>query len=159
MDHLPENLQTVLNNPTISFLRSTVQSQLTSQLSNIRTAYVDPYLITPLSNVLASTAGSSGMPDFITILVLAGTMLVSLILLDYLRRMIMWWVRMMVRFIFWGTLIVLGLHVYRVGLENAVGDLGKIWGFVEGFVQQSKDAAAGSQGAKVGRGGWGAGWG
>ncbi|KAJ5740634.1 Nuclear pore assembly and biogenesis protein APQ12 [Penicillium malachiteum] len=163
MDFLPENLQSFLQHPTISYLRSTTQGQLTTQLSNIRTAYVQPYLIAPLSTLLTTTS-TTAMPDLLTVLMFVTILFISLRILDYARRLVMFWVMLAFRVFFWGSLLGLCWYVYTVGVENAGRDIGWIWGVVMGFVQdfqaRAAASAANSGGAGAGAGSWkkGGGW-
>ncbi|KAJ5091826.1 Nuclear pore assembly and biogenesis protein APQ12 [Penicillium alfredii] len=146
MDFLPENLQTLLQHPSINYLRTSTQAQVTTHLANLRTAYVQPCLIEPLSSFLASTASwsTAAMPDLVTVVLLGVLLLISLRILDYARRLIMFWVVLALRLVFWGTLLGFAWYVYRVGVENAGRDLGWLWGIVLGFVEdfQARSAAA-----------------
>lgn len=80
------------------------------------------------------------MPDLMSALVLGGVLLVSLVILDYIRRFVvwwvMWWVRFIVRVVFWGSVVVLGVYVWNVGGEQAFKDAGRVWGFLMGFLQE-----------------------
>ncbi|KAJ5777326.1 Nuclear pore assembly and biogenesis protein APQ12 [Penicillium odoratum] len=134
MDLLPENLQSFLQHPTISFLRNTTQGQVTAQLANLRSAYVQPYIIDPLSTFLTSTSAAA-MPDLLSVFMLVVILFISLKILDYARRLVMFWVMLAFRLVFWGSLIGLGLYVYQVGVENAGRDLGWLWGVTMGFVE------------------------
>ncbi|KAJ5832272.1 Nuclear pore assembly and biogenesis protein APQ12 [Penicillium riverlandense] len=160
MDFLPENVQTLLQHPSVTYIATSTQEHLTTHLSHIRTAYVQPYLIQPLSSLLASTASSSSaMPDLLSILLLAIILVISLKILDYARRVIMFWVSLAFRLMFWGSILGIALYVYRVGVESAGRDLGWLWGVVEGFVEdfQARSSAATSGGG--GSAGVGSGWG
>ncbi|KAJ5587644.1 Nuclear pore assembly and biogenesis protein APQ12 [Penicillium hispanicum] len=145
MDFLPENVQTLLQHPTVSFLRTSTQDHLTEHLAHLRSTYVQPYIIEPLSSLLASTS-TVAMPDLFSIVLLALVLLISLKVLDYTRRMIMFWVTLAFRLVFWSSILGIGWYVYRVGVENAGRDAGWLWGVVEGFVQdfQARSAAAAS---------------
>ncbi|KAJ5494309.1 Nuclear pore assembly and biogenesis protein APQ12 [Penicillium fimorum] len=144
MDFLPENLQTVLQNPTFTYLQTTTQDHLTTKLSHLRTMVLQPYLIEPLSNFLASY--SSSMPDLLSIFLLAVILFVSIKIIDYAYRVVMFWVTLAFRLVFWGSILGVGWYVYSVGIENAGRDFGWIWGVVYGFVgdfqEKSKIAAA-----------------
>lgn len=107
------------------------------------------------------------MPDLVSILLLAIILLISLKILDYARRVIVFWVMLALRLVFLGTALGLAWYVYRVGVENAGRDLGWVWGVVEGFVGdfQSRGAAAANAngrafggGAGAGRKGYNRGW-
>ncbi|KAG0155304.1 Nuclear pore assembly and biogenesis protein, APQ12 [Penicillium digitatum] len=144
MDFLPENLQTVLQNPAFTYLQTTTQDQLITKLSHLRTMVLQPYLIEPLSSVLASY--SSSMPDLLSIFLLAIIIIVSLKVLEYAYRVVMFWVMLAFRLAFWGSILGLGWYIYSVGIENAGRDFGwlygVIYGFVDDFQEKSKIAAA-----------------
>ncbi|KAJ5546618.1 Nuclear pore assembly and biogenesis protein APQ12 [Penicillium frequentans] len=161
MDFLPENIQTLLQHPTVSFLRTTTQSQVTTQLANLRSAYVQPYIVEPLSTFLTSTS-TAAMPDLLS----WSSFFISLKILDYARRLVMFWVMLAFRVAFWGSLIGLGFYVYQVGVENAGRDLGWLFGVAMGFVEDFQKGGStsggwvpgsgpGSESGKRGaRGGW-----
>ncbi|KAF7717094.1 Uncharacterized protein PECH_004495 [Penicillium ucsense] len=140
MDHLPEPLQAVLTNATYTYLRSSAHSQLTTHLSTFREAIIDPYILDPLSQFLAATLGLSSMPDLMTSVMLVGLLLVSLVILDYVRRLViwwvMWWVRFIVRVAFWGLVVFAGFYVYNFGVDKTVQDAGRLVGFAMGFAEQ-----------------------
>jgi hypothetical protein len=156
---LPEPLQTILTNATYTYLRSTAHSQISTHLSTLRTTFITPYILTPLSHLLATTLD---MPDLMSVLLLAGLLVVSLIILDYMRRFVvwwvMWWVRFIVRVVFWGSVVVVGVYVWNVGGEQAMKDAGRIWGFVMGFVQEGLEGLEGGGSNSKGRGSASAWW-
>ncbi|KAF3009117.1 hypothetical protein E8E15_001630 [Penicillium rubens] len=148
MEFLPgiylKNLQTVLQNPTFTYLQSATQDHLTTKLSHLRAMVLQPYIIEPVSSFLASY--SSAMPDLLSIFLLAIVILVSLKILDYAYRLVVFWVTLAFKLVFWGSILSLGWYVYSVGIENAGKDFGWLWGVVYGFVgdfqEKSKTAAA-----------------
>ncbi|KAJ5894004.1 Nuclear pore assembly and biogenesis protein APQ12 [Penicillium taxi] len=143
MDFLIENVQNLLQAPAVSYLRTTTQEQVTTHLSNLRTTYMQPYIITPISTFLSSTSGVV-MPDLLSIFLLALILIITLKVLDYARRVIMFWVSLAFRLVFWATLLSVAWYIYRVGLQDAGRDFGWAWGLAEGFVQdfQARTAAA-----------------
>ncbi|CAG8110033.1 unnamed protein product [Penicillium olsonii] len=142
MEFLPENFQTVLQNPTFTYLQSATQSHLMSKLTHLRTMIVQPYLIEPLSEFMASH--SSSTPDLLTICLLAIILFISLKILGYAYRVVMFWVTLVFRLVFWGSLIAVGYHIYNVGPEKSYQDFGWLWGVLYGFVNdfQEKGKAA-----------------
>lgn len=74
------------------------------------------------------------MPDLVSILLLAVILLISLKILDYARRVIVFWVSLVLRLVFWGALVGVGFYVYQNGVGKSVQDFGWAWGVVEGFV-------------------------
>ncbi|KAA8652057.1 Apq12 family protein [Aspergillus tanneri] len=78
-------------------------TQLDPYVSALRTDYLEPYVIRPLATMLASS-----MPDLVSVLALAFVLLISLKILDYARRVIMFWVSLVLRLIWWGLVLGLG---------------------------------------------------
>lgn len=71
----------------------------------------------------------------------------------------MWWISMAVKFIFYSSIILAGLYVYRVGIQAAGRDLGWVLGLVEGFVEDfhtraNAAAAAAANPSSTGVPGW-----
>ena len=131
----PEYLHPLTTHPTIQQLTS---APLTTHLATLRTTYLEPYLIQPLSTLLVATANLSStttMPDLLSILLLAVILLVSLKILDYTRRMVLFWVSLAVRLLFWGALLGVGWYVYTVGVERAGREAGWVAGWVMGLVE------------------------
>lgn len=117
--------------------------------STIRTTYLEPYLITPLSRLLASST-----PDLVSVLLLLLVLVVSLKVLDYMRRVVMFWVMLAVRVVFYGSVVALGCYVYSVGVEKAGRDLGWLLGVLWGF---GEEILAGVENGRSPSGGAGAG--
>jgi hypothetical protein len=90
------------------------------------------------------------MPDLLSICLLAIIILVSLKILDYACRVIMFWVVLAFRIVFWGSLLGVGYYVYRVGVEDAARDLGWLFGVVSGFVGDYVEKSQGKAAAYVG---------
>ncbi|KAL2003940.1 hypothetical protein VTN02DRAFT_1459 [Thermoascus thermophilus] len=117
---------------------------MSSHLSHLRTAYLDPYIVRPLSALLASST-----PDLVSVLLLALILFVSLKVLDYARRVVVFWITLALRLLFWGVVLSVAWYVYRVGCEKAIADAGWLWGVAEGFVESFQ--ARGGQGGFGGR--------
>lgn len=127
----PEHLQTHLQSTTLPALQSLLSSPWTNHLSTLRTAYLEPYLVRPLAGLLASST-----PDLVSILLLIAILLLSLKVLDYARRIIVFWVGLVVKMLFWGAVLVAAFWVYQVGWEKAGRDLGWFGGFLQGLVEE-----------------------
>lgn len=133
-----------------------IQTLTSGHLSSIRTSYLEPYIIQPLSSLLASST-----PDLVSVFLLALILLISLKVLDYARRVIVFWITLAFRLVFWGTVIGVAYYVYTVGVEKTVKDLGWLWGIAEGFVEDlvqhgsSHAANGGKYGSGYGYGGAG----
>ncbi|KAB8068189.1 nuclear pore assembly and biogenesis-domain-containing protein [Aspergillus leporis] len=157
MDFIPESIINLLQeNPAIQQLTS---SSLTIQLTNARvtyldpyishlkTTYLDPYLIQPLAAMLASS-----MPDLVSVLILALVLIISLKVLDYARRVVMFWVTLALRLVWWGFILGAGWYVYNAGLEKTGRDLGWFYGVTKGFLERFQDGFEG--GRRSGTGGY-----
>jgi len=59
----------------------------------------------------------------------------------------MFWVMLIVRLIFWASVISIGVYVYNVGPEKALRDTGRIWGLLQGFVEEFVVAGNGANSA------------
>lgn len=130
-----EYLLPLTTHPTVHQLTST---PLATHLTTLRTTYLEPYLIQPLSTLLVATtnlSSTTAMPDLLSILLLAVILLVSLKILDYTRRMVMFWVSLAVRLVFWGVILGVGWYVYTVGVERAGREVGWVAGWVMGLVE------------------------
>lgn len=56
---------------------------------------------------------------------------------DYVRRMIMFWVFLVIKLIALLALVQLALYVYTYGIEKTLNDLGWAWGFVESLMENT----------------------
>ncbi|PKY07595.1 hypothetical protein P168DRAFT_316085 [Aspergillus campestris IBT 28561] len=139
MDYLPEQIQTLLtqatttlplNHPLLKNLTTlalpltlnlpTIMSpSMTTHLTTLRETYLNPYLIDPLSKLLASSC-----PDYISVLLLIAILYISLKILDYARRVVLFWVRLVVRVLWWSAIFASGYYVYSVGLVQTGRDVG-----------------------------------
>ena len=134
----PESLQ---NNPTLQTLLTNASplttnltqlplTTLQTTLTHLRTNYLNPYVIDPLAALLTSST-----PDLVSIFLLVGILLISLKILDYARRIVMFWVAVMLKMVFWGVLIGCAVWGYRVGFEGVLEGVGWVFGVVKGVVE------------------------
>jgi hypothetical protein len=103
---------------------------LNASFQSLRTAYLDPYIIAPLDNLVNSP------PDLSSILVLLVLLVISIQILDYMRRLVMFWVRLVLRLLFWSIVLSLAWYVYSVGWERAAREAGWLFGLVRGFMEE-----------------------
>jgi hypothetical protein len=120
---------------------------LSVYLSHFRTEYLDPYVVQPLSALLASST-----PDLLSVLLLLAILYISLRILDYARRVVMFWVLLIFRLVFWGSVIGAGLYVYNVGVEKTSRDIGWLWGVAQGFVGDITSSSPSKSGSANGSG-------
>lgn len=148
--------QTLTSTPIASHLASLHTTYLTPYVSHCRSAYLDPYLIHPLASLLTS---SMPMPDLVSIFILALVLIISLKILDYARRLVMFWVNLALRLLWWALVLAALWYVYSVGIEKTGRDLGWMVGLVGGFVDGFRDGVEGGRavtgsGSGMGSGGY-----
>ena len=117
----------------LSFLHGSSGSRnsFQSHLSDLHDDYLLPYLFKPLDNILNNGVSKA---DVVSLVILVAMFWISLRILDYARRVIMWWVTMAFRLVFWMALLGGAWYVYNVGIDKALRDVGWMWGLLEGFL-------------------------
>ena len=130
----PEQLQTHL--PTLQNLIAS--GRWTAHLSTLRTTYAEPYVVQPLASLLTSS-----MPDLVSVLLLILILFLTLKVLDYARRIIVFWVVLVVKVVFWAVVLGGSYWVYQVGIERALANLGWFWGALQGFVEGGENRTRG----------------
>ncbi|KAH7414257.1 nuclear pore assembly and biogenesis-domain-containing protein [Phaeosphaeria sp. MPI-PUGE-AT-0046c] len=71
-------------------------------------------------------------PDIATILALLAIFFISLKILDMAYRAVMFWVNMVIRLVFWGGIVVLGMWIWNRGPDGFVEDIGGLFDFWSG---------------------------
>lgn len=149
-DLVSHHLQTLLNHELVlssyqKLMSSSAQAHLEHArtlyldpfIDNLRASFLDPFLIHPLANLLTN------MPDLLSVFVLLAALFVALRILDYGRRLVMFWVTLALRIVYWGFIVCAGVYVYNVGLEKAAQDLGWFYGLAKGVVESFQHGADG----------------
>ncbi|KAL3458808.1 nuclear pore assembly and biogenesis-domain-containing protein [Aspergillus heterothallicus] len=121
------HLQATYLKPSVAHIK---ESYLDPSLAHLRLSYLDPYIVQPLAHLLAS------MPDLASVLVLIFILFVSFKVLDYTRRAVMFWVWLTMRLAWWATIISLGLYMYQAGWAKVARDLGFVFNFLVGLLEQ-----------------------
>lgn len=85
------------------------------------------------------------MPDLVSVLILALILIISLKVLDYARRVVMFWVMLVLRLIWWGFILGAILYVYNAGFGKTVRDLVWFYGFAKGFVEKLQNGFEGGR--------------
>ncbi|KAJ5152074.1 Nuclear pore assembly and biogenesis protein APQ12 [Penicillium capsulatum] len=156
MEHLPENVQTLLQHPMVTYAYTSTQESFLTRVVALRSEYIQPYLIEPLSAFLTN---STAMPDLLSIALLVIIFYISLRVLDYARRVIMFWVMLAFRLVFWGSVLGFAWYVYRVGIDTAGRDVGWLFGVISGFIQDFQQRAVTASNASSHDGKSGFSWG
>ncbi|PGH11307.1 hypothetical protein AJ80_07207 [Polytolypa hystricis UAMH7299] len=153
MDLLQEHILPTLHNaqkfipPSIAAQALSYYTAFSMHFTSLRTSFFDPYILSPLTTLLNSP------PDISSILLLLAILFLSLKVVDYARRLIAFWVRLVFRLVFWGFVVSGAWYVYSVGWGRASREAGWLFGLVEGFVDEFM---AGKESARNGAGAAGA---
>lgn len=128
----------LLQNMVLSFLQYSSSHKndnaIQSQLRELHDNYLFPYIFNPLDRMLSNGLNKA---DVVSLIIMVAIFWVSLRVLDYARKVVMWWVSLAFRLAFWVLAIGGGWYVYNVGIEKAIQDLGWIWGLLEGYLNQA----------------------
>jgi hypothetical protein len=82
-------------------------------------------IILPYLNNAALMAQDS--PGIITVGILLLFLLIAMQILNFIRRVMMFWIRLMTRIMFWGGVVLLGAAVCQRGVGRSVEDIAE-WG-------------------------------
>ena len=96
-------------------------------------------LYTLSNNALHSM--SSDSPDLVTLAALAIVFIISIRVLDYMRKTVIGWITFAIKFGMWAAVALVGVYVYQRGVEQSLEDFGWVWGLLQGL---------GEEGEKVG---------
>ena len=81
---------------------------------------------------------SSDTPDILTLLCMAGVLILSLKVLDYMRKTIISWISMAIRLGLWLFVGFVGVYVWQRGVEQSVEDFGWVWGLLVGLGEEGE---------------------
>ncbi|PYI13853.1 hypothetical protein BO99DRAFT_407169 [Aspergillus violaceofuscus CBS 115571] len=130
---VPDSITQHLTTTSFSALTAHLNtSYLTPALAHVRAAYIDPYLVRPAASYLASSGGA--MPDLLSVALLLVILFLSLKVLDYARRVVMFWVGLAWWLLWWASVIGVGVWLYTSGVERAARDVGWLVGLARGFL-------------------------
>ena len=138
MDYLQDQLASLLANGSVS--PSTVKN-LYSYTSTFYTyvttlyTYGSTYLGALLPFVPKTIPTNSAELASLVIFVLV--LFTTFKVVDYVRRMILFWVFLVIKLVAVLALVQLALYVYTYGVEKTLNDLGWVWGFVESMVEST----------------------
>lgn len=131
-------------------LPSSSPSSTSSALHAFQRDYITPYIFSPLQSLLTgansakSSTGGGGMPDLLSLLALIVIAFVSFKVLDYVRRVVMWWVMLALKLCLILAAVQLGWYVSQYGWEKTLHDAAWAWGLVEGFLSETGAQMGGS---------------
>ena len=81
---------------------------------------------------------SADTPDMATLALLAVLLLMSLKLLNVLRKSIVYWISVAIRLVTWTLVLAVGVYVWQRGLEQSLEDVAWVLGFVAGLENEGE---------------------
>lgn len=136
MDYLQDQLTLLLANSTVSLSTvQTIYTYTTTAYTYART--LSTWTSTYLSALLPFLTIPTTSGELLSLTLLALTLFTLFKVVDYLRRMILFWVFLVVKLVLVLGLLQLGIYVYTYGVEKTLSDLGWVWGFVESLMENT----------------------
>ncbi|KAI4164742.1 MAG: hypothetical protein LQ342_001717 [Letrouitia transgressa] len=77
-------------------------------------------------------------PSLATLAVLAVLLVLSLKVLDLVRRTVIYWIGVALRLAMWASVALLGVYVYQRGVEESLEDVGWVIGLLVGLGEQGQ---------------------
>ena len=123
-------------------LPSSSSSARSSTLNTFQRDYITPYILSPIQSLLTGTANTSssrsstnsgGMPDLLSLIALIVIAFISFKVLDYVRRVVMWWIMLALKLCLVSVAALVGWHVSQYGLEKTLNDAAGAGGLLEAF--------------------------
>ncbi|KAH6719316.1 hypothetical protein BKA61DRAFT_274213 [Leptodontidium sp. MPI-SDFR-AT-0119] len=146
--------------PTLLTILSTLEPYTRAPLSTLHTlsTRLTPLLTPYLTSLLNTLHASPAILSLAAILLL---LILTLQILLFVRRVMMFWFRMMVRLLFWGVVVLIVSVVWQRGVGRTGEDLGR-WASEVGSVwereyrrwegYQNQNGAGGGAGSGSGKG-------
>lgn len=123
--------------PYASYLKPIYRTLFLAQSYFYRYIFPTVYPLYTLSNNAIQSL-SSDAPDLVTVAILAAVLIVSLKVLDYMRKTIVYWISLAIRLAMWGLVALIGVYVWQRGVEQSVEDFGWVWGLLAGLGEEGE---------------------
>jgi Nuclear pore assembly and biogenesis len=149
----PSDTISAIADQIVDFLLPSSSSSTSSTLNTFQRNYITPYILSPLQSLFTTTSSSSssnsstnssGMPDLLSILALVVIAFISFKVLDYIRRVVMWWIMLALKLCLLVVALQVGWYVSQYGWEKTLQDAGWAWGLLEGFIGETEAQIGGS---------------
>lgn len=143
MEYLQDQLTTLLANGSVSpSTVKTIYTYTSTAYAYVRTFYT--YTTTYLSALLPFVPQSlpTTSAELLSLTLFALVIFTTFKVVDYVRRMIMFWVFLALKLVAVLVLVQLALHVYTYGIQKTLSDLGWAWGFVESWMENTSQQGA-----------------
>lgn len=127
----------------ITLSHSTLLTSLQPEIYNLVAPFLTPSWVRPIYQTFA-TVRAFGLPfidrlvekpDIASVAILLFTLWISLKILGMAYRAVMFWVTLAIRFVFWASLIFVGVWVWNRGPDGVIEDVSHWWGVYMGEVK------------------------
>jgi hypothetical protein len=127
------SVRTHLLNPRAPFqiYKQALLAQLQAWVSAL-TPHVQPLV----DKLLALVFDNQGVTGIVALLCLLTAVVV---VMNWIRRLILWWTRLVLRLVFWSAVVVLLAWVWNRGVMESVADAAVVGGRVAGYLGVLKD--------------------
>lgn len=142
----PSDTISTIADQIVDFLLPSSSTSTSSTLNAFQRHYITPYILSPLQSLFTATSSSppprastitSGMSDLVSLLALIVIAFISFKILDYVRRVVMWWIMLALKLCLLLAVVQVGWYVSQYGLEKILNDAGWLWGLLEGFFSET----------------------
>lgn len=101
--------------------------------------YVQPRVERLVSAMSSAAEASPAAGQLGSVLVPLAILTCSVLVLNWIRRMVMWWTRLAFRAVLWATVIALGAWAWNRGVESSIRDVVVLGGKIAGYLAVVKD--------------------
>lgn len=130
---LAVSVRTHLLNPRAPF--QIYKQALLTQINNTISSLM-PYLQPIIDKLFAIIVENQGVTGFVVLLCL---MTAVVVVLNWIRRLILWWTRLVMRMVFWSAVVVVLAWVWNRGVMESVKDGVVVGSKVMGYLAVLKD--------------------
>lgn len=148
-DYLPQAayFYNTYYHPYRTYLAPIYRVIYTSQAYFFRYVFPTIYPLYKLSNNALQSLNSDA-PDIFTLGMLAVVLIISIKVLDYMRKTVIYWISLAIRLGMWVTVLGIGVYVWQRGVEQSIVDFGWVWGLLEGLTEEGEKVGGVRAGAR-----------
>ncbi|KAL9007160.1 MAG: hypothetical protein Q9188_000094 [Gyalolechia gomerana] len=138
-DNFPQiyNLYSTYYTPCVAYIRPLQHALLIAESYFYRYLFPMLYPIIALSTRLFRAALTE-QPSLLSLALLAVLLVISLKVLDMVRRTVIYWISLAIRLVMYVGVVIVGMWVYQRGVEQSLEDLGWLVGLLAGLSEQGE---------------------
>ncbi|KAL8939027.1 MAG: hypothetical protein Q9211_002933 [Gyalolechia sp. 1 TL-2023] len=143
MDILQDNFPQIFNlysnyyTPYVAYIRPLQHALLIAESYFYRYLFPTLYPILALSTRIFRAALTE-QPSLLSLALLALLLVISLKVLDMVRRTVIYWISIAIRLVMYVGMVIVGMWVYQRGLDQSLEDLGWLVGLLAGLSEQGE---------------------